>query len=157
DVIVVATTPEHGLYLQSIAHPGMIVERDHHLKHLGSFGPQIVSPFRSGTDINPLSVSPMPPGTTDMKFHVQDAVGTPLANAEVVIYPSDGGQDQESTDANGDATLSIPGGFVRDVIALYVKPAANYWERFVSRPELDQDKINVVTLRPLSEFQQAHF
>jgi len=149
DVIVVATTPEHGLYLQSIAHPGMIVERDHHLNHLAGFGPQFVS--------QPVRATAVSAASLEITFHIQNVEGKPLPNAEIVIYTGEGAQDQQSTDASGDATLSVPGGFLRNVVALYVKPSADYWERFVSRPALTQDKANTITLRPLNDFAQARF
>src|SRR5271156_1165644 len=63
DIIVVTTTPEQGSYLQSVAHAGMIVERDHLLKHFAGAPQFATQPTSSQT----LSAS------ADVKFHVQDA------------------------------------------------------------------------------------
>ncbi len=142
DIIVATTTPEQGVYLQSIAHPGMLVERDRLLKHL-AFGPAALTGVFSGG--------------TGVRFHIQDGAGRALPNAEIFLYTEDGSQDQETTDANGDATLSVQGGFLNKVLALYIKPFANCWEKFVSRPALDAKGVNLVTLKPLNEFQQAGF
>jgi subtilisin len=149
DIVVAVTTPEQGLYLQSIAHPGMIVERDYLLKHLAGLAPQF-----AGQPQAPLQTIPV---NADVKFHVQDAAGNPLSNAEVYIYTEDGSQDQAISDASGDATLTIAGGYLNKVLALYVKPFANYWEKFVSRPALESAKTNIVTLRPLADFKEAGF
>jgi subtilisin len=147
DVIVVTTTPEQGSYLQSIAHAGMIVERDYLLKHLAGlpqqFGSQPQAPVQT------LSAS------ADVKFHVQDAAGKALPDTEIYIYTDDGSQDQSTTNGTGDATLTIAGGYLNKVVACYVKPSANYWERFISRPALEST--NVVTLRPLASFKEAAF
>jgi subtilisin len=147
DVIVVTTTPEQGSYLQSIAHAGMIVERDYLLKHLAGVAPQLGG--QPQAPVQTLSAN------ADVKFHVQDTAGKALPDAEIYIYTQDGSQDQSTTNATGDATLTVAGGYLNNVLALYVKPSANYWERFVSRPALQST--NVVTLRPLSSFKEAAF
>jgi subtilisin family serine protease len=148
DVIVVTTTPEQGSYLQSIAHAGIIVERDHLLKHLAGVAPQIGG-GQPQAPVQTLSTN------ADVKFHVQDSAGKALPDAEIYLYTEDGSQDQATTNATGDATLTVAGGYLNNVLALYVKPWANYWERFVSRPALEST--NVVTLRPLSSFKEAAF
>jgi hypothetical protein len=152
DIVVVrAATPERAVHLESLArhNPSLIVERDHLLQHLGSFRPQFVGLPRNPTQITTASIP--------VRFHVQDANARPLEDAEILVYGNTGTEDQGKTNAQGDATVTVTGGFLNQTAALYVKPAADYWEQFVERPALDADVVNTITLRPLGAFAQAGF
>jgi subtilisin len=74
----------------------------------------------------------------------------PLARAVVVVY-GPGFPIQAVTDEAGIARLNLFGGGPDLVKALYVKPKANYWERFIPAPELNENNPTTVRLRPLAE------
>src|SRR4029077_21156452 len=64
---------------------------------------------------------------------------------------------QARTDDAGTARIAWFGGPIESVQALYIKPDANYWERFIAAPRLNarvrgnDAGVNTVKLRPLSE------
>jgi subtilisin len=152
DIVVVrCAVPERAEYLESMArrNPSLIVERDYLLQHLGNFRPQFVGLPRSPSQITTVSIP--------VRFHVQGDNGRPLPNADIVVYGNTGTEDQGKTDAGGDVTIPVMGGFLNQAAALYVKPAADYWEQFVERPALDRNAVNTVTLQPLATFGQAGF
>ena len=148
DIIVATTTPEHGQFLERIAHPGMIVERDLLLKHLSDL------PTATAQRVTPARVVA---ASIDVKFHVQDGAGQPVPEAQICVYTGNGGEAQAATDASGNATATVYGGYLNDVVALYVKPHADLWERFVSRPALSADQPNVIVLKRLGEFAAVQF
>jgi subtilisin family serine protease len=77
-----------------------------------------------------------------------------LAKAQVILY---GGLPvQGETDQNGEVTLAVFGA-VASVEAMYVKPFADYWEKWILQPALKDGRGNVISLDPLSAFQPAHF
>ncbi|HTR14468.1 MAG TPA: S8 family serine peptidase [Roseiarcus sp.] len=152
DVVVVRTgTPERAEHIKSLAqsNPALIVERDYLLQHLASFRPQFTDSANNPTQVATSGIS--------VRFHVEDQNGGPLENAEIVVYGNSGSEDQGKTDARGDATITIRCGSLNETAALYVKPAKDYWERFVERPALDEDIVNIIELQPLTAFVPAGF
>jgi len=94
DVIVVrARSPEHAEHLHQVAqrNPVLLVERDYLLQHLGMIG--------TGTLGTPRSPSQISTYSTRVNFHVQDANGKPIENAEIVLYADDGTEDRGNTAA----------------------------------------------------------
>jgi subtilisin len=152
DIVVVRTShPERAEYLEALAQrtPSLIVERDLLLQHLGNFRPPSPRLPRNPSQITAAS--------STVRFHVQDPNGQPVPDADIVVYGDSGTEDQDKTDAKGDVSITIMGGFLNDVVAVYVKPAANFWERYIERPALDELGVNTVIVRPLEEFSAAHF
>lgn len=152
DIVVIRTSSVERtaeLDVLGLRNPTLIVERDHLLKHLGSFQPQFVDTSRSPTQIMraPINVS----------FHVQDDNGQGIANATIVVYGEFGNEDQGQTDAQGNLTIGVNGGNLNMTAALYVKPAANYWERFVERPALDAGRVNTITLQALASYGPSSY
>ncbi|MDF3812301.1 MULTISPECIES: S8 family serine peptidase [Rhodopseudomonas] len=152
DIVVVRTaSPERAAYLEEMGarNPALIIERDHLLQHLGSSQPQFAVASRSPSQLITASVP--------VRFHIQDDTGQAVAGAEVIVYGELGTQDQGQTNEHGDLTLPVTGGALNLVAALYVKPAADYWERFIERPGLDASTVNTITLRSLASFAQAGY
>ncbi|QUS38202.1 serine protease [Tardiphaga alba] len=129
--------------------PTLIVERDHLLEHLGSFQPQFVRPSNVSIQAARAPIS--------VRFHVQDSDGHGIANATVIVYGQFGNEDKGETDNQGDVTINVYGGYLNMTAALYIKPAANYWEHFVERPELDASGVNTITLQPLASYGAARY
>jgi subtilisin len=86
---------------------------------------------------------------TDISIRVVGERDQPLARATVVI---DGGElpTQAITDETGTARITFFGGSTEAVRALFIRSAANHWDRFIPAPRLSSG-INTVKLRPLSE------
>jgi subtilisin len=150
EILVVRAKAEDNRFVAGLAHPGLIVERDYLLGHLGNQGPQV-------TDFLQRKVMSVKMETTTAQFHVQDSAGAPQEKTQVLVYDNSGGEAQGATDANGNATLSIPGGNLNEIAALYVKPFADCWEKFVFRPSLDATAMNTIVLKRLTEFAPAGF
>jgi subtilisin len=148
DVIVARTTQERGLALQlsAAATPDVIVEPNHRLIHFGDFTLQL-----AGLPPTGLSAT----ASTSVQFRVVDENSQPLEKALVVMYGS-GFPVNAQTDAAGMATLTLSG-TIDSAQAIYVKPFANYWERFIWNPALSGSGVNTVSLQPLASFPQAAF
>jgi subtilisin len=152
DIVVVRTaSPEGAASVESIArqNPGLIVERDRLLNHLGSFSPQFLDVSNTPSQ---LASTVIP-----TRFHVRNDGGEPVAAVTVIIYSDLGTEDKGMTNDQGDVTIAVTSGSLNHTAALYVKPAANYWEQFVERPNLDAGITNIVTLQPLAAFPAAGF
>jgi subtilisin len=80
--------------------------------------------------------------------------GRPVANAMVSAYGA--GFVQAATDATGLAMLTFFGGTPDALAALYVKPFADYWERWIPAPSLRSDGENLVRLQPLESWPGAN-
>ncbi|HEX8610736.1 MAG TPA: S8 family serine peptidase [Telluria sp.] len=150
DILVVRTSANHGRVLAALAHPGLIVERDHLLGHLGDAGPRMAP----GVGLRPLSVIP---DATTVQFQVNDTAGRAQANCSVVLYSDAGGEAQGMTDQQGYVSIRVPVGDINHIAAIYIKPFANCWEHFRFRPALSEEAVHVVQLQPLPDFSGAGF
>jgi subtilisin len=141
--VVVAKIDEHKAQrLRSVAPPHLVIERDSSL---------------SCADYLPLPSRAMPIGSllplrsvaTELTIRVVGERDQPLAKAMVVV---DGGElpAQALTDENGTARITFFGGSVEAVRTLFIRAAANHWDRVIPMPRLGAG-INTVKLRPLSE------
>jgi len=150
DILVVRTKAEDKRLLDGLSHPGLIIERDHLLGHLADS-----TPFGNGANnIRPLNLTM---SSVTLEFHVTDTNGEPQKNAQICLYTSAGGEATSATDTNGDATIVVNSGYVNDIAAIYVKPFADCWEKFVTRPYLQINATNTVVLKRLPEFRPAWF
>jgi len=147
EVIVAEMTPEKGALLQSAGRQsGIIVEKDELLRHHDT-PLDAAELFR-----NTFSATVLPPkgGAATVRAQVLGAGDQPLRDATVIAYghafPAQG-----KTDDRGQVELPLFGGGVDSVGALYVKPAANHWERFIVRPGLSADGFSVIRLDPLDK------
>jgi subtilisin len=146
EIIVAEMDVERGeaLRLQAATNPNYVVEVDHLLKHFGEETAQIMR-----TQVE-ASLLPTQGSSVDIHLRVVGAGNRPLANATVIVYgttfPAQG-----TTDRGGDVQLTVYGGPIESIRAIYVKPAADHWEQFVSRPSLNATGTTVIQLRPLAE------
>lgn len=144
ETIVARMTPERGLELETAARQGasVIVERDQLLNHHG-LAPAEQQPA-TGTLPSIFSRNPL-----QIQFRIVNAQGQPMRGAQVTVYGRNF-PGQGETDQNGTTTVTLPGETQDSIRALYVKPPADHWERFVDRPNLDMQGVNTVALQPLS-------
>lgn len=150
DVLVAETSEPRELELRMTAGPALIVERNLDLDHLSG------APMPS-LDSRP-AVAPLAATATSairVPVTVQDTQGRPVDRCLVTAYGR--GLVQAATDAQGQCTLTFFGNTLAGITALYVKPFADLWERWVPNPQLTQDGPNTVTLEPLNAFQPAGF
>jgi subtilisin family serine protease len=146
EVIVIRTTLQRGLELQMTADPTVVVERNHALVHLAAFDQQF-----SGTLA---SLPYIAPANLQLQFKVVADNGQPLQKALVVLYAS-GFPVQAETDASGLAKMTLFGEGLNAVQAVYVKPIAGYWEKWIPAPVLSDSEVNTINVEPLSAFPAA--
>src|ERR1700722_16034887 len=142
EVIVAKIDEGKAQRLRSVAPPYLIIERDALLACADYLSvPAQVMPI--GTLLPLRSIA------TDVAIRVIGERDQPLARATVVI---DGGElpAQALTDETGTARVTFFGGSTEAVRALFVRSAANHWNRLIPTPRLSPG-INTVKLRPLSE------
>jgi len=141
DVLVLSAPIEKGLELKRTAHADLIVEANHPLVHFAM--PQAVQ------DPAPASA---PSTGENVQLTIVDGTGRPVANTAVTMWGT-GLPQQGQTDAQGKVTMAM----YSPVAALYIKPFADFWERWITRPALNPNGINKVTLQKLESFPDAGF
>jgi subtilisin len=147
EVVVAKIDEAKAQRLRALAPPHLIIERDSLLACADYQSvPARVLPI--GTLLPLRSVA------TDISIRVIGERDQPLAKATVVI---DGGElpAQALTDETGTARITFFGSSTEAIRALFIRSAANHWDRLIPAPRLSSG-INTVKLRPLSEFY-PHF
>jgi subtilisin len=144
DIIVTSIDPERGeaLRREAASNPNLIVEEDRHLTH---FGLEVL-----GIQ-NAVSSALLPTTSTsvNISFRVTGENDAPLAKATVIVWGNPPAQSE--TDDQGEVHLTVFGGPIGSIKAVYVKPYANYWEKYLSQPAVIEAGANVIKLRPLTE------
>jgi subtilisin family serine protease len=92
---------------------------------------------------------PFPRNHRDVSFSILGEGDRPLAGAAVYIYGM-GFPAQAISDSSGQAIVRALDFEPSGVRALYVRPAADYWERYIQYPSVEFGKINVIRLHPLN-------
>jgi subtilisin family serine protease len=142
EVVVAKIDEVKAQRLRALAPPHLIIERDSLLACADYQSmPARVAPI--GTLLPLRSVA------TDISIRVIGERDQPLARATVVI---DGGElpAQALTDETGTARITFFGSSTEAVRALFIRAAANHWDRLIPTPRLSSG-INTVKLRPLGE------
>ena len=139
EIIVAEMDPARGLALSASAPPNVIIERDALLQHADDAGFTAFNnafAFAPGVGI-------------DIRLRVVGLGGRPLSKATVYVY-GQGFPAQGQTDDKGEVTVTLFGGPLETVQAIYVKPFADHWDRMFQRPALSSG-VNTLQLRPLSD------
>lgn len=145
-ILVARCSPERGEELVAAAQQGapVIVERDVLLNHHG------LAPLEAGAAASSALPGAFGRGQLDLTFKVVGTGGTPLARAQIRVFGRNF-PGQGETGADGTATVSVFGETPASINAVYVKPFADYWERYIVRPQLTADDApNLIELQPLS-------
>jgi subtilisin len=141
---VVATMDEgKAQRLRAGAPPDLIIERDSMLS-CADYLPISARAAQIGT------LLPLRAVATDVSICVIGERDKPLANATVVMEGG-GLPSQALTDDTGTARLTYFGGSLDEIQTLFIRAAANHWDRVVHAPRLSSGS-NTFKLRPLSEF-----
>lgn len=143
EVVVAEMDPRRGEALVKTAPPNIIVERDALLRHaddadFSAFG-------------NTMSMLPGP--GVDVRLRIVSTSGRPLPRSTVYVYGL-GFPAQGLTDDKGEVTVTVFGGPIETVQAIYIKPYSDHWDRLVRAPSLSNGT-NTLQLRPLSETYQG--
>lgn len=97
---------------------------------------------------------PLRPTASEVTIRVVGERDQPLRGATVVIdvggLPA-GLPAQALTDESGTARLDFFGGSVDSIQAVFIRPAADHWDRLISAPRLGPG-VNTIRLRALGEF-----
>jgi subtilisin len=150
-VLVARCSPERGEELVAASRQGapVIVEHDVLLNHHG------LMPLDASTaNVGGTSAGAVPGafgrGQLDLHFKVVGTDQAPLARAQIRVFGRNF-PGQGETGADGTASISVFGETPASINAVYVKPFADYWERYIVRPHLTtEDGPNVIELQPLS-------
>jgi subtilisin len=142
EILVARMDEQRGEALRRNAPPHIVVERDAALSYSHMAAPDLMSwPLAA-------RAMPFPRSRREIRVRVLGEGDRPLASAVVTLYGS-GFPAQAITDSSGQANLQsdvIDGGAA---VAIYVRPAADHWERYISNPSLDPGQVNVIRLDPL--------
>jgi subtilisin len=147
--IVVRMDDRRAEELRRTAAPNLVIEPDG-LLHLADAMPAGAGPFRTAGRAKLIPC----PGKT-VAFRIVGENDRPLAGARIFVFAS-GFPAEAVTDASGQATLTFydehndPGGTGAVPRAVYVRPAADHWDRLIAEPAL-ADGANVIRLLPLSQ------
>jgi subtilisin len=142
EVVVAKIDEVKARRLRALAPPHLIIERDSLLA---------CADYQSvPTRVAPIgTLLPLRSVATDISIRVIGERDQPLARATVVI---DGGElpAQALTDETGTARITFFGSSTESIRALFIRSAANHWDRVIPAPRLSAG-INTVKLRPLAE------
>jgi len=97
---------------------------------------------------------PYPRARRELRFCVLGEGDRPLANTSVNLY-GPGFPTQAYTNAAGQASVQTFAAEPADIQAVYLRPAAGYWERYIANPEIDFDAVSVIRLAPLASLKSA--
>ncbi len=142
EVIVARIDEQRGEALRRGAPPHVIVEVD---ARLGYFDVAASEPI--GWQLGARAL-PFPRPRRDIRFRILGEGDRPLANAGVYLY-GPGFPAQAVTDSSGQATLQTFSVDGAGILAVYVRPASDHWERYLQNPLLDPDNVNTIRLSPL--------
>jgi subtilisin len=140
EIVVAEMDPAQGAALRASAPPHVIVERDALLRHADDLA---LADFNN-------AMTMMPGIGIDIPLRVVGASGKPLPKATVYVYGM-GFPAQGLTDDKGEVTVTLFGGTIETVQAIYVKPSADYWDRMFMQPQLQPTGISSLQLHPLSD------
>lgn len=138
DIVVAEMDQVRGAALQASVPPNVIVERDAPLRHADDLSLAFADPatLQAGVGV-------------DIKLRAVGTSGQPLPNAKVYVYGF-GFPAQGLTDAKGEVTVTLFGGTLDTVQSIYVKPAADHWDRVFTRPTLSEG-VNTLQLHAFTD------
>jgi subtilisin len=143
EILVVRMDEQRGEALRQNAPPHVIVERDAPLGYSDMLVPEPLSWQHT------VQAMPFPRPRRELRFRILGAGERPLANAVINMY-GPGFPAQAVTDSSGQASLQTNAVDGTGIYAVYVRPAADHWERYIRNPTLDSAQVNVIRLSPLA-------
>ena len=144
DLLVVSMDEQRGAALRQHAPPHIIVEVDAPIVHS-----DLAPSEPAGWQFRARSM-PFPKLRREIQFCVQGEGDRPLANATINLF-GPGFPTQATTDASGHAAVATFTRDAADIQAVYVRPAAGHWEKYIPNPALVADRVNLVRLSPFGK------
>lgn len=148
ETLVVRMDEQRGEALRQNAPPHVIVERDAPLGYSDMLVPEPLNWQHA------VQAMPFPRPRRELRFRILGEGERPLANAVINMY-GPGFPAQAVTDSSGQASLqtnAVDGGGIH---AVYVRPAADHWERYIRNPSLESGQVNVIRLSPLARTSRS--
>jgi subtilisin len=148
EILVVRMDEQRGEALRQNAPPHVIVERD---------APLVYSDMLIPEPLNwqpAVQAMPFPRPRRELRFRILGEGERPLAGAVINMY-GPGFPAQAITDSSGQASLQTSSVDGSGVHAIYVRPAADYWERYIRNPSLESGQINIIRLNPLARTSRS--
>jgi subtilisin len=142
EVVVAHMDEQRGEALRLNAPPHVIVEIDAPLGHSDMAVTEPMSWQHA------VQVMPFPRPRREIRFRILGEGERPLANAVVNLY-GPGFPAQAITDSSGQASLQTHAVDGSGIHAVFVRPAADHWERYIQNPSLEAGQVNVIRLNPL--------
>jgi subtilisin len=142
EIVVARMDEQRGEALRQNAPPHVIVEVDAPLGYSDMAVPEPVNWQHA------VQVMPFPRPRREVRFRILGDGDRPLANAVVNLY-GPGFPAQALTDSSGQASLQTHSVDGSGIQAVYVRPVADHWERYIQNPSLEPGEVNVIRLSPL--------
>jgi len=142
EIVVARMDEQRGEALRQNAPPHVIVEVDAPLGYSDMAVPEPVNWQHA------VQVMPFPRPAHEVRFRILGEGDRPLTNAVVNLY-GPGFPAQALTDSSGQASLQTHTVDGSGIHAVYVRPAADHWERYIQNPSLEPGQVNVIRLSPL--------
>jgi subtilisin len=142
EIVVARMDEQRGEALRQNAPPHVIVEFDAPLGYSDMAVPEPMNWQHA------VQVMPFPRPRREVRFRILGDDDRPLANAVVNLY-GPGFPAQSLTDSSGHASLQTHSVDGSGIHAVYVRPVADHWERYIQNPSLEPDQVNVIRLSPL--------
>ncbi len=143
EIVVARMDEQRGEALRQNAPPHVVVEIDAPLGYSDMAVPEPVSWQHA------VQVMPFPRPRHEVRFRILGEGDRPLANAVINLY-GPGFPAQALTDSSGQASLQTHTIDGSSIHAVYVRPAADHWERYLQTPSLELGQVNVIRLNPLN-------
>ena len=143
EVLVVRMDEQRGDALRLNAPPHVVFERDAPLGYSHMAVPELMSWQLAARAM------PYPRPRSEIRVRVLGEGDRPLANAVVNLYGPGGFPAQAITDSSGQASLQADALDETGAVAIYVRPVADYWERYIHNPSLELGRVNLIRLNPL--------
>jgi subtilisin len=141
EIVVARMDEQRGAALRQSAPPHVVVELDAPLGYSHMAAPELISWQLAAR------ATPVLRPRRELLVRILGEGDRPLANAVVNLY-GPGFPAQAITDASGQAILQADVNGA-GALAIYVRPAADYWERSIQNPSLEPGEVNVIRLSPL--------
>jgi subtilisin len=153
ETMVVRMDEQRGEALRQNAPPHVIVELDAPLDYSDMVVPEPLSGRLT------VQAMPFPRPRRELLFRILGEGDRPLANAVINLYGpgfhGPGIPAQAITDSLGQASLRTHAADGADMHAVYVRPAADHWERYIRNPSLEAGQVNVIRLSPLDRTSRS--
>lgn len=168
EVVVLEMEDRHAS--QIAQHPDAVVEIDHDLRYQSPYGAapglaqilqgaqanqqllnQMIIERRQALYRTMYAPSAQSQASEVMTVNVSATDRPACSGAEVMFFGSSGTVIAKAvSDDQGVARLDLQGTPLSSVVGAYVKPAYDYWERYIPQPQFDENDSISVILRPLS-------